>query len=129
MNLRDRNEKLLEKSIEGNFRLPVVLIDPDGVVYDHTVDGRPLCGLVLYDSKLLNPETGEGMMVPYERVTMRRSSLARLPLSGEKWIVKIPSHPTPDSPLVAYAITPTRPISHGRSIGYITLYLTQLEAK
>ena len=51
-NLRELAESDLGTTLEGDFALPVELIDPDGVK-------QSLVGQVLYDTVEFNPETGE----------------------------------------------------------------------
>lgn len=112
MNIREQIESDLETTLEGDFNLPVELIDPDGVVYDN------LLGQVLYDSVDEN-EMLSGKPV----VTLRISSLTRVPLAGENWAVRIPQNPSTTDTLVTYILD--KAPSHGRSIGFIKFYLTK----
>ena len=112
MNIRELIETDLETTLEGDFSLPVELIDPDGVVYDDLV------GQVLYNSIDEN-EVFSGKPV----VTLRISSLMRVPVAGENWAVKIPENPSTTDTLVTYILD--KPPVHNRSIGYIKLYLTR----
>ena len=123
MNLRERIETDLKTSLEGVWGLPVVLISPDGEVINTSLNGGDLFGQVLYDTIRVNPETGEPMVVGNPIVTLRRSSLSRVPVSGEKWIVKIPTDPSETATLEDFINDPTRPVEGGRSIGFIKLYL------
>lgn len=120
-NLRDLVEKDLAISLEGDWSMPVGLIDPDGVRYPQRR------GQVLYDTVRLDPETGEKITIECPVVVLRRSSLTRVPLPGEWWIVEIPESPVAGASLKQYALSPNRPPEGGRSIGYIRLYLTELE--
>lgn len=117
VNLRELTESQLEKSLEGIWSLPVNLVSPDGVRYDD------LRGQVLFDIVRVNPETGEDMTVQTPVVTLRRSSLTRIPEPGEKWIVEIPVTPNEAAVKVQYVLSPTRPPEGGASIGFIRLYL------
>jgi hypothetical protein len=121
MNFRERVERDLAVSLEGRWGLPVALTGPDGVRQ------AGLTGQVLYDIVRLNPETGEDVVVSTPVVTLRRSSLDRVPQAGENWIVEIPSEPRVDAPLVQYALSTVRPPEGGKSIGFIRLYLQQVE--
>lgn len=112
MNIREQIETDLETTLEGDFGLPVELIDPDGVVYDDLV------GQVLYDS-LDENEILSGKPV----VTLRISSLTRVPIDGENWAIRIPQNPSTTDTLVTYILD--KASHHGRSIGFIKLYLTQ----
>ena len=119
LNLREQAESDLSFTLEGAFGLPVTLIAPDGSIQDN------LTGQVLYDTIKVNPETGEEMVVNNPVVSLRRSSLDRIPLPGEKWIVKIPVDPSTTATLEDFIIDQTRPPEGGRSIGFIRLYLPQ----
>lgn len=112
MNIRELIETDLETTLEGDFGLPVELIDPDGVVYDD------LFGQVLYDSVDEN-EVFSGHPV----VTLRISSLTRVPIDNENWAIRIPQNPSTTDTLITYLFD--KPVQHGRSIGFIKLYLTQ----
>lgn len=121
MNLRELAEKDLGRSLEGEWSLPVNLIDPDGVRYDG------LRGQVLFDIVRVNPETGEEVTVQTPVVTLRRSTLARIPAPGENWIVEIPATPSEAAAKVQHVLSPTRPPEGGASIGFIRLYLQAVE--
>jgi hypothetical protein len=129
-NLRERAESDLKHSLESGFGLPVTLIDPDGVTID-TKNGTtdPLVGQVLYDTVRVNPETGEDMIVNNPIVTLRRSSLSRIPKAGEKWFVKIPVTPSETAELVDFVTDSTRPPEGGNSIGFVRLYLRKAQQK
>lgn len=121
MNLRELAEKDLGRSLEGEWSLPVNLIDPDGARYDG------LRGQVLFDIVRVNPETGEEVTVQTPVVTLRRSTLARVPAPGENWIVEIPATPSEAAAKVQHVLSPTRPPEGGASIGFIRLYLQAVE--
>lgn len=121
MNLREQVELDLSTTLEGEFSLPVNLVDPDGVKYND------LHGMVLFDISRINPETGEPVTVGTPVVVLRRASLVRVPAAGEKWIVEIPERPSVDANKVQYVLSPTRPPEGGASIGFIRLYLQNVE--
>lgn len=124
MNLRERVERDLEKSLEGDFSLPVELITPNAVIINtRQSDGTPLKGQVLYNSKDVDVETGLPIVVNNPVVTLRRSSLSRIPVAGEKWVVKIPKNPSETDTLITFAIDDSRPPESGQSIGFVKLYL------
>lgn len=116
MSLREQVESDLSFTLEsiGDWGLPVELIDPDGLVYQ-------LNGQILYDTIVTDPETGGEIIVHKPVVTLRRSSLTRVPLSGEKWAVKIPIEPSLTANKVTFLLE--RPTEEGGSIGFIRLYL------
>lgn len=118
-NLRELIESDLGTTLEGDFALPVELIDPDGAK-------QTLVGQVLYDTITLDPETGEPITANNPMVALRRTSLTRVPVAGEKWIVKIPTDPSATAPLEEFMITGDRPPDGGRSIGYIRLHLMRV---
>ena len=112
------------RTLEGEYKLPVVLIDPDGVTHDTSLnDSLPLGGQVMFDSAVLNPDTGDVLVTANPVVTLRRSSLSRVPEAGETWVVKIPLSPVDGAAMNDFVIDPSRSIEGGRSIGFIRLYL------
>lgn len=124
VNLRQRAEADLGTSLEKDWGLPVVLISPDGEIIDTSENsGEALTGQVLYDTVTTNPETGESVIVNNPIVTLRRSSLSRVPAPTERWIVKIPITPDPDADLVEFVLSSVRSPEGGRSIGFIKLFL------
>lgn len=123
-NLRRQVELDLSVSLEGEWGLPVVLIQPDGTTIDTSLNsGETLVGQVLYDTVGVNPDTGDAIVISNPIVTLRRSSLSRIPISGEKWLVKIPADPSPEAVLEDYVLDPSRAIEGGRTFGFVRLYL------
>ncbi len=118
-NLRELIETDLGTTLEGDFSLPVELIDPDGA-------SQSLVGQVLYDTTTLNPETGEPVTVNDPIVSLRRTSLTRIPEDGERWIVRIPTVPSTTAPLEDFMISGDHPLTGGGSIGYIRLHLQRV---
>jgi len=116
MNMRQQAEADLAFTLEGEWALPVVLISPDGVM--DTVEGQ-----VLYDSATRNPMTGEQIVVNRPVVTLRRSSLARIPKQNENWLVRIPITPNPQAATVDFLLDQTNAPDGGASLGFIRLYM------
>jgi hypothetical protein len=118
LNLRVQAEADLAITLENpdDYGLPVKLIDPDGGIQE-------LNGQVLYDTRIVDPETGLPMIVHQPIVALRRSSLTRIPHAGEKWAVAIPEVPDPNADKVLHTIE--RAPEDGGSIGFIRLYLTK----
>ena len=114
MCIRDRAD--LEFSLEGEWGLPVELVSPAGFEY------TGLTGQVLYDTVREDPATGAQYVDHNPVVTLRVSSLDRVPVSGESWAVRIPTTPSTTDSLVTYYLE--RASEDGRSIGFIRLYLT-----
>lgn len=126
MGLRAEIEEDLAETLEDDYGLAVVLTSPDGVRYsksahDATAD---LVGQVLYDHI---DQDGEGNQIIDHNpvVTLRRSSLTRVPLPGEKWAVEIPIDPTATATRETFLLE--RASEDGRSIGFIRLYLRKAE--
>lgn len=120
MNLRERAERDLAVTLEGRWALPVNLTAPDGSL-------QAVRGQILYDIVRMNPDTGEDVVISTPVVTLRRSSLDRVPVAGENWLVEIPIQPAEDAPTAQYVLSPTRPPEGGRSLGFIRLYLQEVE--
>jgi hypothetical protein len=118
----------LGKSLEGDFGLPVELITPDAVIINtRQSDLTPLVGQVLYNSKDVDVDTGLPIVVNNPVVTLRRSSLSRVPVAGENWVVKIPKNPSETDTLIDFGLDPSRPPEGGQSMGFIKLYLRLIE--
>ena len=130
MSLRELAESDLGVSIEdpSQFGLPVELTGPDGTIYKTSANSPdpenplPLYGDVRYSTVRVNPETGEEMVTANPVISLRRSSLLRVPGVGEKWHIKFPKDPSLTAELVDYALTPDRSSEGGQSIGFIRLY-------
>jgi len=118
LNLRVQAEADLAATLEDpdGYGLPIVLVSPDGVTQE--VNGQ-----IMYDTKLIDPETGLDMIIHQPVVTVRRSSLLRVPVAGEKWMVRIPETPDPDATKTLHAVE--RAPEEGKSIGFMRLYLTK----
>ena len=122
-NLRQKAEADLSRTLEGDFGLPVILVDPDGNEITENVSGTTLKGQILYSTSRIDPETGEPVIVNNPVVTLRRSSLSRVPLPGEKWLIRIPIDPTEGAAIMDFIISPDKSPEGGRDIGFIRLYL------
>lgn len=111
MNIRELIESDLSITLEGDYGLPITLIAPDGVKYEEV-------GQVLYNS------IGEDEIWTNKPVvTLRISTLTRVPVAGENWAVQIPQNPDEDGATTTYVLD--KPPVHCRSIGFIKLYLTK----
>lgn len=120
MSLRTLAESHLAQTLENSnhFGQPVVLISPSGVTYD------AVYGQVLYDTRKFDEEIGVEVIVHNPVVTVRRSSLSRVPLASEKgqWAVKIPSNPQSGAGTTTYILG--RVSEDGGSLGFVRLYLS-----
>lgn len=127
LNLRALAEKDLAITLEGDWGSDVTLIRPDGERVSTARDGRPLRGQVLYNTVRLNPETGERIVSNCPILSLRRSSLERVPTWGENWIIEMPVAPTVGAPTGQYSLSPARPPEGGESSGFVRLYLQLVE--
>jgi hypothetical protein len=127
-NLRALAESDLSTSLEGDYFLPVELVDKSGGA-EYKIDnyGKTLGGQVLYDRIKIDPESGEELVVKEPIVVLRRSSLPKIPQSGEVWAVRIPETPDPSAALKTFILGQTRGAEGGAAIGFIRLYLTEAE--
>ena len=124
LNLRELGESDLSATLEGEFALPVELTDPNGVKYTTKKGSTDLLqGQILYDTVLADPITLEQMTVNLPIVSLRRSSLTRIPLPGETWHVRIPITPSADADKVDFIASADRAPGGGASIGFVKLYL------
>lgn len=121
--LRATIESDLRDTLQGEFASvdalgagAVTLVDPDGVVYS------ALKGQVLYDYRRLDPSTGEVVVTHEPVVTLRRSSLTRIPLDGERWEVRMPVSPVTGAPAVSFLLGAGRAPEGGQTLGFVRLY-------
>ena len=128
MGLRADIEADLEETLESldDFGIAVTLIDPEGVVYNTSANDAtlPLSGQVLYDT-IAQDEDGNEVIDHCPVVTLRRSSLTRVPQQGENWAVQIPITPLSGADKVTHMLE--RAKTGGGSIGFVRLYLRQTE--
>ena len=115
VNIRELAESELGYTLEGDFGLPIVLTDPDG-------DTNEYSGQIIYNT-LVEDDIGSQVVINKPVVTLRISSLVRVPQEGENWMVKIPDTPSTTADKSTYFIE--RPSEDGRSIGFIRLYLAK----
>lgn len=109
--LRALAESDLETTLEGEWSDEIRLTAPDGSQF--VALGQYLRGITRKDI-----ETGERVVIATPVVTLRRSTLERVPVAGESWFVE-----TPDGPFV---FSPVRPPENS-SLGFIRLYLQAAE--
>ena len=121
MNLRAVVEADLAHSLEGEWGMSVTLIDPDGEIYEG------LKGQVLNFTQQENPETGEVVVVNKPVITLRISSLTRVPLPGEKWIITYPVNPVPGAATKNGLFSATRAPEDGSDIGFMRMYPQETE--
>lgn len=128
MNIRELAERDLAKTLEdpkSGFGLPAELTSPDGVeqIFKKNSTTELLTGQILYETVLIDPQTGEQKIIPLPNVSLRIASLDRVPLPKEDWFVRIPIDPSLTAPKFSFVLSGDRDPDTMRSIGYITLYL------
>lgn len=124
--LREIIENDLSITLEGRFGLPVELTAPDGTVQTHSKNDPDslLMAQVLFDTTYEDPETGGVTILEDPVITLRRTSLDRIPEDGEPWFIRIPTEPRESAPQESYVLSDL-PIQGGASLGIIRLYLTK----
>lgn len=122
MNLRERAESDLAITLEGEWGLPVELVDPAGNEIKTDISGNELRGQVIYEQTKINPNTGEEMIVNEPVITLRRSSLSRVPVAGEKWVIRYPGSPSENAVKVTGVLSPTHAPDGSTSLGIIRLF-------
>lgn len=123
INLRQRVEADLATSLEGDWGLPVILVDPDGNEQTKSANDptKDLMAQILYDHRETDSETGLDILVNTPVVSLRISSLDRVPEDGETWEMRFPLVPNPTAPKTRFILI-GRPPEGGASIGFIRLY-------
>ena len=131
INLREQVELDLKDSIESEWKMNVELTSPDGIkqTYSKNNPAELLGGQVLYFSRGENPSTGEMIYVNLPVVTLRISSLDRVPVAGETWYIKMPISPVAGASKVAFVFTSDQAPQHGTDIGFIRIYPQKIETE
>lgn len=133
-NLREKIERDLEQSLENyinGFGLPVILISPDGEIQEFSANDPntprtiPLTGRITFSRFDQDPTTGLPVRIDNPLVTLRISSLDRIPKAGENWVVKIPEKPQVDATKKTFFME-IAPRS-GDSFQWIQIPLTELQ--
>ena len=133
VNLRQQAESDLKKTLEKEFALPVFITSPDGVKQENSENSADplnpdaLSGQILYSYVAVNPDTGEEIVVNNPIVSLRRSSLVRIPQAGETWVFEIPVTPSPTADKVPFIMDAGRSPENDDSIGYTRYFLTKAE--
>lgn len=129
MGLRADIELDLAETLEDldDFGLPVELVTPDNVTQTYSANDptKLLSGQIIYDTFVDVPETGARVTIHKPVVTLRRSSLVRVPVNEESgWLVRIPSTPRQGASIITYTIEEAT--EDGNAIGFIRLYLVRI---
>lgn len=120
--IRDLAERHLAITLEGPYSKEVILTDPDGIK-------QTLRAQVLYDKTVQNPMTGQDQVINEPVVVLRRSSMTRVPVSSEKWFVKMPVSPVAGATKEDFVLGGGRAVEGGASIGFIRLYPKKAKQK
>ncbi len=115
------NQVVLPITLEKFWSLPVELISPDGE------EQTGLAGQVLFNRVEVELDTSnleQPTIVSKPVVTLRVSSLTRVPQPGERWTVKCPREPSRSADLVTHLAT--RAPTGGDSIGFMTLHCDRI---
>lgn len=123
-NLRQLVESDLYETMEREWKIPIELTAPDGnkQIYSVNNPSERLGGQVLYYSRRESPTTGEPIVVNEPVVSIRISSLIRVPVAGEKWIIKMPISPRDGAAWHTFLVTSDRSPESGTDIGFVRLY-------
>ena len=129
-NLRATVESDLATTLEAEWGMPVELTTPDGQTQKYNVNNpsERLKGQVLYFSRSENPVTGEPKIVNQPVITLRISSLIRVPQVGETWHLRCQTSPRPGAPFQDFVFTPDRSTEDGTDIGFIRIYPQRIES-
>jgi len=131
--LAEYNNQWILEDYRSGFGMPIELTGPDGNTQVYSAnDPDPsnptvlLAGQVVLHSTVVDAE-GIPMVSDIRSVTLRRSSLDRIPLRTEKhlWTVKASELPNPNAPKTTYLME--RPEEGGEDIGIITLFLIRAD--
>ena len=125
-NLRQLAEKDLKTTLESDWKLPVILISPDGIRQTKSKNDpeEDLGGQVMYETLEIDVETGLPMVSDEPVVSLRVSSLDKVPLPNEKWAVLMPTSPVEGAPMEEFVLQ--KPIVGSYSLGFIRLHLTRV---
>jgi len=128
-NLRQTMEADLKDTLEGEFKVNVELTSPDGITQKYSLNDptKLLGGQVLYFSKKIDPTTGEMIIVNNSVVSLRISSLVRVPVAGEKWFIKIPISSVAGAEMMPFFFGMDKSLENNSDIGFIKIYPQRLQ--
>ena len=121
MGVRQMIERDLAVTLEGDYGVACTLVGPDGTVYTTNTLGKPITGRLVYDHAEIGPN-GETVVVHSPCLTLRTSTLPRVPKHDERWMVKAPKSMIDPTPTLFF-LDADRPPEDGGSIGFKRLYL------
>ena len=115
-------ERDLAVTLEGDYGVAVTLVDSDGTVYATNTLGKPIMGRLVYDHAEVNAANGETVIVHSPCLTLRTSTLPRVPAFNERWMIKVPKSVT-DPTASLFFLDADRPPVDSASIGFKKYYL------
>jgi len=115
VDLRSKIERDLAVTLEGDYGIDATLVGPDGTIYP------PVRGRLVYDHAEINPN-GETVVVHSPCLTLRTSTLPRVPLHDERWMFKVPKSVTDPTPALFF-LDADRPPEDSGSIGFRKYFL------
>jgi hypothetical protein len=129
-NLRHRIEHDLGQSLEGEWGVPFELTSPDGQIQRYSLNqpGEQLVCQALNFSRRENPSTGETMVVDQPVISVRLSSLIRVPSAGETWYIKVFWSRVGLGSDMKYLFSSDRAPEHGTDIGFMRMYLQRIDS-
>lgn len=120
--IRQMLEADLSVTLSGaDYGIPVKLIGPDGLDYSTDINGNPVAGRFVYDHAEVT-EDGIATVVHSPVLTLRTSTLKRVPQAAEAWEIKAPMSVT-NAALTSFILDPGRPPEDGKSMGIRRFYL------
>ena len=121
--VRQLLERDLGVTLEGpDYGVPVTIIGPDGLDYSTTILGAPVNGRLIYDHAEIN-EQGLTLIVHAPCLTLRVSTLRRVPKANEHWEFKIPLTIGDFTTKASFFLDADRPPQDGGSMGIRRFYL------
>ena len=111
--------------IENEMGLKVVLIDPDGKEYSKSAldETQDLKAMLTRESLVYDANSGAEIMSEKPVAAFRIRSLARVPLDGETWVVRIQESVFSED---MKSFTLFGPPEFYRTIGHVNLNLQEL---
>lgn len=128
MTLRKLAANIAKVAIK-KFKTECVLIGPEstGTRYETDVNGDQLVCQLLSGRTTLSPDSGEEMVVFEPVAIFHRSSLQRIPVDGETWVLIAALDPELPDVKTTMSQDTSKSIEGGRSLGVIRLYMSQVK--
>jgi len=127
--LRETAEQDLYDCIESELGTVIELTSPDGATQKYSANNPTelLRGSIRMYSRGENPETGEPIVVDKPSVTLRTSSLTRVPAPNEKWFIRFATSPVHGAPMKQFLFSIDRAYEKGTDLGIIKIMPQTIE--